>query len=206
MSDYNLLIDGKMIPGDMTMPVLNPATEEVLAQCPRASKDQLDKAVAAAKAAFPAWAATPIEQRRTLVTKMAEAIEANTDELARLLTSEQGKPLADATGEVMGMAGFFRYLGSLDLPMRVIENSGDRRVEAYRRPLGVVGAIIPWNYPLLILQLQAAVGAARRQHHGGEARADHAAVDAAIRRDRQGYPAHGRAQRHHRRQRPGRRA
>ena len=49
------------------------------------------------------------------------------------------------------MAGFFRYLGSLDLPMRVIENSGDRRVEAYRRPLGVVGAIIPWNYPLLIL-------------------------------------------------------
>ena len=154
MSDYNLLIDGKMIPGDMTMPVLNPATEEVLAQCPRASKDQLDKAVAAAKAAFPAWAATPIEQRRTLVTKMAEAIEANTNELARLLTSEQGKPLADATGEVMGMAGFFRYLGSLELPMRVIENSGDRRVEAYRRPLGVVGAIIPWNYPLLILSFK----------------------------------------------------
>jgi acyl-CoA reductase-like NAD-dependent aldehyde dehydrogenase len=151
MSDYNLLIDGKMVPGDQTMPVLNPATEEVLAQCPRASKDQLDKAVAAAKAAYPAWAATPIEQRRALVIKMAEAIEANTNELARLLTSEQGKPLADATGEVMGMAGFFRYLGSLELPMRVIENSGDRKVEAYRRPLGVVGAIIPWNYPLLIL-------------------------------------------------------
>jgi len=151
MSDYNLLIDGKMIPGDTTMPVLNPATEEVLAQCPRASKAQLDKAVAAAKGAFPAWAATPIEQRRALVIKMAEAIEANTNELARLLTSEQGKPLADATGEVMGMAGFFRYLGSLELPMRVIENSGDRKVEAYRRPLGVVGAIIPWNYPLLIL-------------------------------------------------------
>ena len=88
------------------------------------------QAVAAAKAAFPAWAATPIEERRKLVTKMADAIEANTDELARLLTSEQGKPLADATGEVMGMAGFFRYLSSLDLPMRVIEDSGDRRVEA----------------------------------------------------------------------------
>ena len=50
MSDYNLLIDGKMVPGDQTMPVLNPATEEVLAQCPRASKEQLDRAVAAAKA------------------------------------------------------------------------------------------------------------------------------------------------------------
>src|ERR1700756_1412353 len=154
MSDYQLLIDGQMAPGDLTMPVLNPATEEVLAQCPRASKDQLEKAVAAAKAAFPAWAATPIEERRKLVIQMAEAIEANSGELARLLTSEQGKPLADATGEVLGMAAFFRYLGSLELPMRVIEESGDRRVEAHRRPLGVVGAIIPWNYPLLILSFK----------------------------------------------------
>src|ERR1700681_2466933 len=116
MSDFSLLIDGKMVPGDLTMPVLNPATEEVLAQCPRASKGQLDAAVAAAKAAFPGWAATPIAERRALVTKMAEAIEANIGELARLLTSEKGKPLADATGEVMGMAAFFRYLSSLDLP------------------------------------------------------------------------------------------
>jgi len=154
MSDYNLLIDGKMVPGDQTMPVLNPATEEVLAECPRASKNQLDAAVAAAKMAFPAWAATPIEERRKLVIQMADAIEANANELARLLTSEQGKPLADATGEVLGMAAFFRYLGSLELPMRVIEDSGDRRVEAYRRPLGVVGAIIPWNYPLLILSFK----------------------------------------------------
>ncbi len=151
MSAFNLLIDGAMVPGDMTMPVINPATEDVLAECPRASKAQLDKAVAAAKAAYPAWAATPIEERRKLIVEMADIIEANVGELARLLTSEQGKPLADATGEVMGMAAFFRYLGSLDLPMRVIEDSGERRVEAYRRPLGVVGAIIPWNYPLLIL-------------------------------------------------------
>ncbi len=98
MSDFNLLIDGEMVPGDLMMPVLNPATEEVLAQCPRASIDQLNAAVAAAKAAFPAWAATPITERRALVGKMADAIEAHTNELARLLTSEQGKPLADATG------------------------------------------------------------------------------------------------------------
>src|ERR1700677_2058971 len=103
MSDFKLLINGKMVPGDLTMPVRNPATEEVLAQCPRASKDQLDAAVAPAKAAVPGWAATPIEERRKLVGKMAAAIEAHTNELARLLTSEQGKPLADATGEVMGM-------------------------------------------------------------------------------------------------------
>src|SRR6202035_2121798 len=60
MNDFNLLIDGKLVPGDHTMPVLNPATEEVLAQCPRASKSQLDAAVSAAKAAFPAWAAIPL--------------------------------------------------------------------------------------------------------------------------------------------------
>src|SRR5215468_8752077 len=94
MSDYQLLIDGKLVDGDQIMPVLNPATEEVLALCPRASKNQLDQAVAAAKAAYPAWAATPIEERRKLVIRMADAIEANANELARLLTSEQGKPLA----------------------------------------------------------------------------------------------------------------
>ncbi|WP_315744451.1 MULTISPECIES: aldehyde dehydrogenase family protein [unclassified Bradyrhizobium] len=154
MTDYSLLIDGRMVPGDLIMPVLNPATEEVLAQCPRASKEQLDQAVAAANAAYPAWAATPIEERRRLIGKMADIVEANASELARILTSEQGKPLTDATGEVFGMAAFFRYLSSLDLPMRVIENSGERRVEAYRRPLGVVGAIIPWNYPLLILSFK----------------------------------------------------
>ncbi|MGJ4959810.1 aldehyde dehydrogenase family protein [Bradyrhizobium sp. HKCCYLRH2015] len=151
MSDYHLLIGGTLVPGAAIMPVINPATEEVLAQCPRASETQLDQAVAAAKAAFPAWAATAMEERRRLIGKMADIIEANSGELARILTSEQGKPLTDATGEVLGMAAFFRYLATLELPMRVIESSGDRQVEAYRRPLGVVGAIIPWNYPLLIL-------------------------------------------------------
>ena len=205
MSDFNLLIDGKMVPGDQTMPVLNPATEEVLAQCPRASKSQLDAAVAAAKAAFPAWAATPIEERRQLVTKMAEAIEANANELARLLTSEQGKPLADATGEVMGMAGFFRYL--------VLARPADAGDRGFRRPPRR-GASPPArrdrrHHPLELSaadpQLQTAVGAAGRQHAGGEAGADHAAVDAEIRRTGQGHPAQGRAQRHHRRQRSRRR-
>ena len=205
MSDFNLLIDGKMVPGDLTMPVLNPATEEVLVQCPRASKGQLDTAVAAAKAAFPAWAATPIEERRRLVGKMADAIEANAGELARLLTSEQGKPLADATGEVMGMAAFFRYLSSLDLPMRVIEDSGDRRVEAYRRPLGVIGAIIPWNYPLLILSFKLPSALLAGNTLVVKPAPTTPLVDAEIRRTGQGHPAEGRAQRHRRRQRSRRR-
>lgn len=151
MTGYSLLINGRKIAGDTTMAVLNPATEEVVAECPRASKRQLDEAVAAAKAAFPAWAAKPIEERRAAIIKMADIIDANAAELARILTTEQGKPLTDAQMEVGGMSGFFRYLGSLNLPMKVIEDSGERRVEAHRRPLGVIGAIIPWNYPLLIL-------------------------------------------------------
>lgn len=64
MSDFNLLIDGQMVPGDLTMPVLNPATEEVLVQCPRASKDQLDKAVAAAKSCPDAAPDFPWRRRR----------------------------------------------------------------------------------------------------------------------------------------------
>jgi acyl-CoA reductase-like NAD-dependent aldehyde dehydrogenase len=151
MEDFKLLIDGRLVAGDTTMPVINPATEETIADCPRASLGQLNQAVAAAKAAFPAWAATPIGERRKLIGQIADVIEQNADELARLLTLEQGKPIADATGEVQGMAGFFRYFATLDLPVRVIEDSAGRRAEAHRRPLGVIGAIVPWNYPLLIL-------------------------------------------------------
>lgn len=151
MTRFNLLIDGRLVAGDTTMPVINPATEEIIAECPRASLNQLNQAVAAAKAAFPGWAATPIGERRKAIAQVADVIEQNTDELARLLTLEQGKPIADATGEVQGMAGFFRYFATLDLPVRIIEDSAGRKVEAHRRPLGVIGAIVPWNYPLLIL-------------------------------------------------------
>jgi acyl-CoA reductase-like NAD-dependent aldehyde dehydrogenase len=155
MANYRLLIDGKLIDGAQSTPVLNPATEETIALCPRASEAQLNQAVAAAKAAFPAWAVTPIEHRRAAVNKIADIIEAHLDELARLLTTEQGKPLPDATNELHGTVAFFRYMATLDLPMRVIEDTADRRVEAHRRPLGVVGAILPWNYPLLLVALKA---------------------------------------------------
>jgi acyl-CoA reductase-like NAD-dependent aldehyde dehydrogenase len=151
MADFRLLIGGKLVAGDSTMPVLNPATEESLADCPRGSERQLNEAVAAAKAAFPMWAAKPIEERKAVVVAIADAIEQHQDELARILTSEQGKPLADATGEVAGMAAFFHYFATLDLPMKVVEDSATRRVEAHRRPLGVIGAITPWNFPLLIV-------------------------------------------------------
>ncbi|MEN6542583.1 aldehyde dehydrogenase family protein [Parvibaculum sp.] len=151
MSDFKLLIGGKLVAGDQTMDVINPATEEVLAKCPRASKAQLNEAVAAAKAAFPAWAATPIAERKKALGAIADIIEANAAELARLLTQEQGKPIGDATGEVYGTAAFFRYFTMLDLPVKVIDDSENRRVEAHRKPLGVIGAIVPWNFPLILM-------------------------------------------------------
>lgn len=151
MTAYKLLINGELTEGDSTMDVVNPATEQTLAVCPRASEDQLNQAVAAAKAAFPAWSATSIDERKALVLKIADLIEANAAEFAQLLTSEQGKPIADATGEVYGTAAFFRYFTSLDMPVETIDDNEGRLVEKHRKPLGVVGAIVPWNFPMILM-------------------------------------------------------
>ena len=151
MGAYKLLINGEMVDGDLSMDVLNPATEEKIADCPRASEGQLNAAVAAAKAAFPAWSKTSVDERKALVLKIADVIEANATELVQLLTKEQGKPLEDATVEVYGMAAFCRYFTSLDLQVEVLEDSDARRVEVHRNPLGVIGAIVPWNFPLLLM-------------------------------------------------------
>ena len=151
MGAYKLLINGQMVDGELSMDVVNPATEEKLADCPRASEGQLNAAVAAAKAAFPAWSKTSIDERKAAVLKIADVVEANAAELAQLLTKEQGKPIEDATVEVYGMAAFCRYFTSLDLPVEVLEDSEGRRVEVHRNPLGVVGAIVPWNFPLILM-------------------------------------------------------
>lgn len=151
MADYKLLIGGQLVAGDAVMDVINPATEEVLAVCPRASEAQLDAAVAAGKAAFPAWAHTPIAERRAMLLKLADALSARIDEFARLLTQEQGKPLSESTAEIAYTEAFVRHLAMLELEARLIEDGESRRVVMRRRPLGVVGAIIPWNFPVLIV-------------------------------------------------------
>ena len=149
--DYKLLINGALVDGAATMPVLNPATEEVLADCPTASEAQLNEAVEAAQAGFQIWKNTPIEERRAKLGEIADIIEANSEDLARILTQEQGKPLEDAMGEIMGASMFFRYFQTLDLPVEVLEDSDTQHVEIHRNPLGVVGAIIPWNFPVILL-------------------------------------------------------
>jgi acyl-CoA reductase-like NAD-dependent aldehyde dehydrogenase len=154
MTTYKLLIDGQMVDGDAVMDVINPATEEVLAQAPRASKAQLDKAVAAAKAAFPKWSRASIDERKKVLNAIADVVQANAAELGRILTQEQGKPLKDAIGEAYGLAAFFRYFTSMDMPRKVLEDSEGRKVETLRKPLGVIGAIVPWNFPLVLIGLK----------------------------------------------------
>jgi len=151
MSEFKMLIDGRLVDGASETPVINPANEEAVAGCPRASKGQLDQAVAAAKAAFPAWSKTCMDERKAVLNKIADAIEANLADFARLLTQEQGKPLGDATGEVYGAAAFFRYFAAQDLPAKVVTNDASGRIEVRRKPLGVVGCIIPWNFPMILM-------------------------------------------------------
>lgn len=148
---YKLLINGKLVAGDLSMPVINPATEDAFAESPRASRTQLDSAAAAAKNAFPAWAATPIERRREALLAIADRIDANADELAHLLTQEQGKPLGSARGELWFIAHAFRTHAAYDLPLEIRKNDAGDRIEIQRRPLGVVALIVPWNFPLALL-------------------------------------------------------
>lgn len=150
--DFRLLVDGQLVPGAATFGVINPATAKVFAQCPKADAALLERAVGAAKRAFPGWSATPIDERARLVGALADALEARTDEFARLLTTEQGKPLPQATYEIMGSVGSLRSFAAMRPETRVIrESAGGGRVMEVRRPLGVVAAIMPWNFPLLLL-------------------------------------------------------
>lgn len=150
-NEYKLLIAGKLVDGDSAMDVLNPATEKSIASCPRGSERQFNEAVAAAKDAFPKWAATSMEERRAVLVRVAEAVEGHREEMARLLTSEQGKPLVEAQGEVDITAAFFRHAANLSIDPKILEDSSTRRVELHRRPLGVIAGIVPWNFPLMIM-------------------------------------------------------
>ncbi len=150
-TEFRLLINGRLVPGVSTFDVTNPATEQVVAACPRADARLLEQAVAAAKAAFPTWSARSIGERRRLLIELADALAARAGEFARLLTQEQGKPLVYATGEVDSAVGMLRTFASMDLPVKVLKETERSRIIEHRTPLGVVAAITPWNFPVAIL-------------------------------------------------------
>lgn len=150
MADYKLLIGGNLVDGDMTMDVINPATGAPFATVARASARQADEAIAAAKAAQPAWGALDFSERAAKLNALADAIVARGDEFARILTQEQGKPLPEAMGEVAWTEGFLRHYASLELPDRIIQDDEAGYIAVKHRPLGVVVGIIAWNFPLLV--------------------------------------------------------
>lgn len=149
-TDYSMTIDGAAASDETRFDVVNPATEEVIGSAPDCSSAQLDVAVAAARRAFPQWAAPPIERRREQLLAFADAVLANAEPLGRLLTSEQGKPVADAIGEARSVGLLLKAQCSLELPVLVAEDSAERTVETRHVPIGVVGAISPWNFPLAL--------------------------------------------------------
>lgn len=153
---YRLLIDGKLVDGAHEMDVINPATGQVFASCARADAAQLDAAIAAAKAAFPSWAARRFAERRQLLERYADAIDARKDEFARLLTREQGKPLPQAAYEMEGAIGLLRTFAGMELGLEVIRDEGGTRLIRQWSPLGVVAAITPWNFPMLLLMMKLA--------------------------------------------------
>lgn len=150
MSDYKMLIGGRLVDGDHDMDVINPATEEVFATVSRASERQADAAIEAAATAFPGWAETPLAERQAKVSRLADTIVANADRLARALTQEQGKPLAEAQGEIAWAEGYLRHYATLDIAERTIQDDASGLIQVRRKPLGVVAGIIAWNFPLLV--------------------------------------------------------
>ncbi len=150
MSNYKLWIDGKPLDGAAERNVINPATEEPVASVALSSEALVDEAVASAKRAQKLWGRTPIAERQQALNRVADGLQARSEEIARILTMEQGKPLAESTAEVAYSEAFFRYFASLDLPVEVVQDDETKRVEVHRKPLGVVACIIPWNFPLLL--------------------------------------------------------
>ena len=151
---YKMLIDGRLVDGAHTLDVFNPATGGVLDTCPRADEAQLNEAVAAAKKAFPAWSALSFAERQAKLEALASALEARADEFARLLTQEQGKPLPQAQAEVGGAAYGLRAFAAMTIDSKTLKESDSERIVEHRTPLGVVGAIMPWNFPMLLMVMK----------------------------------------------------
>ncbi len=135
----------------MTLQVIEPATEQVLADLPRAGVEEADAAVARAKAAFPAWRAVTAADRARILRRLADALEERLEDLAQLEARNAGKPIGDARGEMGMVVETFRYYAGA--PERLLGDTipaAGGMAMTFREPLGVVALITPWNFPLTI--------------------------------------------------------
>jgi acyl-CoA reductase-like NAD-dependent aldehyde dehydrogenase len=149
-ANYAMTINGDFVTTTETREVYNPATKQVIATVPDATPDHLNDAVEGAREAFAHWSRLAIEERQAAVAALGQALEDYQQEFMRLLTREQGKPRAGAEWEVMGSAAWLKAIATQSLPEEILENTAERKVLTRYTPLGVVGAIVPWNFPLLL--------------------------------------------------------
>jgi acyl-CoA reductase-like NAD-dependent aldehyde dehydrogenase len=149
MSEYTMTIGGEAAPTEAIFAVRNPATGAVFAEAPDCTVEQLDAAFDAAAKAARDWR-TDDAARRAALRKTAEVLRASGSELAPVLTAEQGKPLRDAGVEAFAAAIWCEYFAHLEMQPQIIRDDDSAYVELARRPLGVVAAITPWNFPLTL--------------------------------------------------------
>jgi len=155
MAIFPMIINGQAVTTRATAGVINPATGEVFAEVPVGTPQHVDDAVKAARAAFPGWSSLSHEARRDKLLELAGALEANMPELMQLLTQETGKPMGGFSGigsgmEVGGSMAWMQATAATELPVEVIQDDEVARVEVHHKPIGVVGSITPWNWPLMI--------------------------------------------------------
>ncbi|SHM07111.1 NAD-dependent succinate-semialdehyde dehydrogenase [Vreelandella subglaciescola] len=147
-------INGQWHRGTHTFAVTNPANGEALAQVPDMGAEEAREAIAAADQAFPAWRKKTAKERSSLLRRWFDAIMAHQEELAQLMTLEQGKPLAESRGEVAYGASFVEYYAeeAKRVAGETLPGHGvDKRILVFREPIGVVTAITPWNFPLAMI-------------------------------------------------------
>jgi acyl-CoA reductase-like NAD-dependent aldehyde dehydrogenase len=145
-----MLIDGRLVNTAEQDNVINPALGAPFATCARATTAQVDAAVEAAARAFRSWRKDQAF-RRAKLKECAAAIKTRAQDIGRLLSQEQGKPLAAAVGEVYGAAFWFSYFADLAIEPEILKDDDEKRVQIVRKPLGVVAAITPWNFPVILL-------------------------------------------------------
>ncbi|CAH2898706.1 MAG: Succinate-semialdehyde dehydrogenase [NAD(P)+] (EC [uncultured Paraburkholderia sp.] len=139
---------------DATFEVVNPATGEVIATVPRIGTAETRRAIAAANAAWPAWRAITAKQRAVILRKWHDLMLENADDLALILTTEQGKPLAEAKGEIQYAASFLEWFAEEGKRVRgdtIPTPAADKRIVVTKEPVGVCAAITPWNFPAAMI-------------------------------------------------------
>lgn len=152
MKTYESLLDEITAFSGKTRTILDPATGEIVGEAPVHDLEYLEQAVAGAQAAQPAWAALGHDARSAALLKAADAVERSAEELARLLSREQGKPLngPNARFEVGACAAWLRAAATIRLEPEMVVDDGETRAELHYKPIGIVAAIGPWNWPMMI--------------------------------------------------------